>query len=65
MRDRVVFAVSVLLALVLVISCTEYKWDEWQAPESRMDGALSEVFSLLRQGYSVDEVERMLVKKET
>ncbi|GBU24172.1 hypothetical protein R83H12_00800 [Fibrobacteria bacterium R8-3-H12] len=28
------YAVSVLLALVLVISCTEYKWDEWQAPES-------------------------------
>ncbi|GBU25216.1 hypothetical protein R83H12_01857 [Fibrobacteria bacterium R8-3-H12] len=43
----------------------EARLKEWRDNKSRMDGALAEAFSLLRQGYSVDEVERMLVKKET
>ena len=38
----------------------EARLKEWRDNKSRMDGALREAFSLLRQGYSVDEAEKKM-----
>ena len=47
-------------------------WKEWNmddalavAKEEGKEEALEEAFSLLRQGYSIDEAEKLLAKRET
>ncbi|GBU24670.1 hypothetical protein R83H12_01304 [Fibrobacteria bacterium R8-3-H12] len=50
---------------------TEWNWDDakqvWQeeAREKEREKALKETFSLLRQGYSLDEAEKLLTKQKT
>jgi len=49
----------------------EWNWDDAlavareEAKEESREETLEEVFSLLRQGYSVDEAEEILVKQQT
>ena len=38
----------------------EARLKEWRDNKDRIDGALAEVFSLWRQGYSVDEAEKKM-----
>ena len=47
-------------------------WKEWNmddalavAREEAREETLEEAFSLLRQGYSIDEAEKLLAKRET